>query len=242
MAYVSSSDSFALDRLPVGHLGHQLAVFPLKLSFGICTVLSTCVPTFVPSETFVIVERQFLLFTRLLADFCASFDTDFKTFNEVKTSEVNMSTTLYPSQKIIQTVTNNGLSLTIKSHNFNTHLCQDKQNINTAKSLLDLIQSFLQLVLKAYCYPPLATKALTTCLEYIGLTEFKNLTEATLFKIFDTFPTNCVDYYHLSELVLRHKDLLYEMKRLQLFCNKKMAASTFGRPTTTSPSVLPGMY
>lgn len=233
MAVLASSESFALDRLIIGSLGHHLAVFPSKMCFGMCSVLSTCAPTFLPTETFVIVEGQFLLLARLLADFCASFESDFKTYKEKKSSEVDFSNSFQPKQKVLQVANNNGLSLTIKSHNLETKLCKEKLNINSAKALQDFIDSFLQLVLKAYCYPPLAIKALLSCLEHIQLQQYQNLTESFLLKCFETFPTYCVDYYYLSELILRHKDLLYQMKRLQSFCNKKVATTGSG---STSPA------
>ena len=234
MAVLTSSESFALDRLTVGSLGHHLAVFPSKMCFGMCSVLSTCAPTFLPTETFVIVEGQFLLLTRLLADFCASFDTDFTTFKEQKSSEVDFSNNFQPKQKVLQVANSNGLSLTIKSHNLETKLCKEKVNINSAKALQDFVNSFLQLVLKAYCYPPLAIKALLSCLEHIQLQQYQNLTESFLLQFFETFPTYCVDYYYLSELILRHKDLLYQMKRLQSFCNKKVVATSSGSGSAAS--------
>lgn len=235
MAVITSSESFALDRLIVGCTSLHLAVFPSKLCFGASSVLSTGAPTFLPTETFVIVEKQFLLLARLLADFCAIFESDFRTKEESR--ELDFSNNLQPKQKVIQIATSNGLSLKIKSNDLEYTLCNEKLNINSAKALQEFINSFLQLVLKAYCYPPLALKALLSCLEHIQLQQYQNLTESVLLKCFETFPTYCVDYYYLSELILRHKDLLCQMKRLQTLCSKKVASTgSIGAPSARSTS------
>ena len=240
MAAATSFD-FSIDRLPVGLQGCQLAVYPLKLQLGICTVSANCMPSFVLDQTFVISEPQFTLFGEVLADFCDSFDKlKSITSNNIQKLEINFQTQDCETRKIVQSVSKQGLSLILVQQNGSIPICIQEKSANG--DLTSLIDAFIQLVLKAFCYTPLVTRAIKICSEHINLNDFKTLNEDKLFQIFKKLPTvSNIDQYNLCELILRHQDLLYQMQRLKLFRNKNVAATSPGSPgaSTTATGTTP---
>jgi len=230
----------AIDRFPVGVRGAQLAVFPYKLYFGLCAVLTTGYPAFMfgeCGETYVIIESQFILFAKHLADTCDFFTKIISSNYTPKNEKVILDTSSEEAQnqQIVQTFAKSNFCFEFHREKF----CYSISFVKNQNEIISLIEVFLKLVLKAYCYSPLITQVIIICYQSIDIKDFVNLNEDKLFHYFEKLPPRCnsVDHYYLSELILRHKDLLYQMRRLEMWRNsdKKMAPTHSAELVSNAP-------
>jgi len=210
--------SFPLDRLPICFEQYQMAVFPNKLILGECQVDSNSLTYFDIKKSFVLIHTQFDLFAKTLADFTEMFGDKAQLLPDVGVEiEVDFNSSRYGNQKLIQNLFKNGLTLHISKDSYRKTWCDHKTALTS--SYRWLIEVFLELVLKAFCYPPALTKALMFCQKSVlKIGDFDNINERQLYELFDktTRPWNADDVV-MADLILRHKDLLFQMCRLQSF-------------------------
>ena len=202
---------YALDRHLIHFSEYQLAVYPSKIVFGVCDISADGSPSFT-ENSFVLLERQFVLFSGILITLLSKPST-YKL-------EFDFSNHIRSQQKVTIVIEDNHISFTIAS-GASTFVIVDKQE-EIGVSARSLIKAFSNLVLKAYCYLPLVVNDLTLIVTQLSISDLERTIQETIFARFENIPSLSVNKYLLYELLTRHQKLLLNIKQIcQLLSSHK---------------------
>jgi len=185
--------SIALDRIPVNQA--QLVAFPNVLCYGRCQVLSD-LTVIIPTEEEIKIES---------AEFC-KFGFALVYFNNLSVEE-----------PINKTIEFQNCTLTIEVSDKAKCLVLNASNVSYKfyKDALLLSSAFYDLALIPYCYSPRLTNDLYKVIKSLSSEAVTTLDEEHLINSFPSLINIQTDYYILSKLVFRHRQLIQILKDVE---------------------------
>lgn len=200
--------SEAIDRLSIGK--YQLAVYPQKIIFGLCSVNRFCQPVFKSGHSIELFANNFCNFCKLLLKF--------------STAQVHLIEKLEKNEEIV----NDSKDYQIENYKLNISIQDEKiqllihcECVTYKLNKLDvheLVDALPNIILKSYCYPNYVIKLMKEFIKISDVdfyTDKKNCGSKKITEIIEQMSELQIDSIYFIELIERHFQLLHYLKLFQ---------------------------